>query len=375
MRSGFTTGSCSAAAAKAAAFMLLGGNRTEQIGIRTPAGPVYEAQICEIVIEENSVTCGVIKDAGDDPDVTDKALILAEVTRVPDGKRAVMIEGGEGVGVVTRPGLDQPVGCSAINSVPRKMITQEVTEVMDLFDCPDSLRVVISVPDGGELAKKTFNPRLGITGGISIIGTTGIVEPMSTRSILETIRLELNQKKEEGRQIAVVSPGNYGLDFMKKQYGYDLNRAVKCANYIGDTIDIVRELGYGKMLLVGHVGKLIKLSGGIMNTHSKEADCRMELMASAAFRAGADRETLKKILNSVSTEEAYGYLLDAKIAGSSFRAVMERIGFYVKKRAGDTPEIACIVYSNQWGLLGKTENADAMIAEVLAEDKKEKEHD
>lgn len=382
MRNGFTTGSCAAAAAKAAVTMLLGGSRVEKVKINTPAGVVYEADIAEIRIKEDEVRCGVRKDAGDDPDITDGALIVATVSVMKgdgaetfqnagaeacrdagaearnDAATRIRIEGGEGVGVVTRPGLDQPVGQPAINSVPRAMITEAVSDVMDFFDCGASLRVVLSVPGGAELAEKTMNPRIGIVGGISIIGTSGIVEPMSTRALLETIRLELKQRQEEGARVAVVSPGNYGKDFMRKTYGYDLNQAVKCSNFIGDTIDMVKDLGFQKMLLVGHVGKLIKVSGGIMNTHSAEADCRMELLTAAAVRSGASADTVRRILDCVSTEEACDFLAEEGIEEACFSDIMKRISYYLNKRAGEGLDVQCMMYSNSRGLLGCTPLAE-----------------
>ena len=358
LRSGFTTGSCAAAAAKAAASMLLLGSRKNSIRISTPAGIDYEPLIEDMVIENDFVSCGVRKDSGDDPDITNGILIYASVSLVRDGLSRIFIDGGKGIGRVTRPGLDQMTGNAAINSVPRRMIEDEVREVMDISDCTDSLNVIISAPDGEEIAKKTFNPRLGIEGGISIIGTSGIVEPMSTRALLDTIRVELNQKKALGADIAVVTPGNYGLEFMKEHYGYDLEKAVKCSNYIGETIDMARDIGFKKMIIVGHVGKLIKVSGGIMNTHSHEADCRMELLAAAAFKCGADSETLNSILDSLSTEEAYEYLVKCNIQKECFEYVMKRISYYLNKRATDELRVECIVYSNRFGLLGKTESAD-----------------
>ncbi len=364
MRTGFTTGSCAAAAAKAATEMLLGGNRISEVKIVTPAGVVYCPEIEEIREENGHIACAVRKDAGDDPDVTDGMLIFAEASVKEDGSGSVYIDGGRGIGRVTRPGLDQPVGNAAINSVPRTMIDSQVRSLMEAHDFHDSIRITIYAPEGEEIAEKTFNPRLGITGGISIIGTTGIVEPMSTKALIDTIRVELRQQKEMGAKIAVVSPGNYGLEFMKTAYGYDLDRAVKCANYIGDAIDLARELGFDRMLLVGHIGKLIKVSGGIMNTHSREADSRMELMAAAAIRAGADRETLLGILDAVSTEEAYALLESAGIAEKTMQHVMERIGFYLKKRAGHL-EIRCMVYANRYGLLGQSEGAEDWIREVV----------
>ena len=275
MRYGFTTGSCAAAAAKAAAYMLLSGMEKTEITIETPKGIPYTAQITDIQRKECAVTCAVIKDGGDDPDVTTGSRIVARVTlpeEQPDSgeKRTqaeILIDGGTGVGRVTKPGLDQPVGNAAINHVPREMIAKEVLEVCDLMDYKGNLQVIISVPEGEAIAKQTFNPRLGIVGGISILGTSGIVEPMSNQALLDTIRVELNQRRAEGFDYIAVAPGNYGLDFMKKAYGYDLDKSVKCSNFIGVTIDMAVECGFTRMLLTGHIGKLIKVAGGIMNAH------------------------------------------------------------------------------------------------------------
>ncbi|MCR5419621.1 MAG: cobalt-precorrin-5B (C(1))-methyltransferase CbiD [Lachnospiraceae bacterium] len=361
MNYGFTTGSCAAAAAKAAIYMLLSGNIKKSIKIDTPAGITYTPDILDIKVNEDNCSCGVKKYSGDDPDITNNAYIYARVEIIRDNMGNIHIDGGPGVGRVTRPGLDQPVGNAAINSVPRSMIDKEVRQVMELYDCRDSVNVIIYVPEGEELAEKTFNKRLGILGGISIIGTTGIVEPMSTRAILETIKVELSQKKAEGYENIVISPGNYGMNFMKEKYGYDLEKAVKCSNYIGPAIDMASEAGFKKVLLVGHIGKLIKVSGGIMNTHSAEGDCRMELMAAAAIRSGGSKESLKAVLNCVSTEEAYEILYKEGIAGKCMEYIMERISYYLNKRAKGIIKVECITYSNQWGLLGKTENAEELL--------------
>ena len=366
MTKGFTTGSCAAAASKAAAYMLLSGNKKYNIEIDTPAGIKYSPRIEEVEIGEEYVSCAVRKESGDDPDITNGILVFSRVSIDKNDtiKKRITIDGGKGIGRVTRPGLDQPVGNAAINSVPRQMIEAEVRQVMEFFDFDGNLNVEISIPEGEKLAEKTFNPRLGIDGGISVIGTTGIVEPMSTKALLDTIKVELRQIKEMGQTVAVVSPGNYGLDFMKESFDYDLDKAVKCSNYIGDTIDMARELGFKKMLLCGHVGKLIKVSGGIMNTHSKEGDCRMELMATAAIRSGASTETLNDILNCVSTEEAIEIYKTANIEKKCFEYIMDKIDFYLNKRGAGEIQIQCIVYSNKFGLLGQTEEAEKYLEEA-----------
>jgi len=361
LRSGFTTGSCAAAAAKAAAYMLLFGTEKKNITILTPKGIEYSPDILDIKREESFVSCAVRKDAGDDPDVTNGALIYARVEvkeQDQSGTVTVEIDGGKGVGRVTKPGLDQPVGNAAINHVPREMITKEVTEVAKLADFSGTLSVVVSVPEGEEIAEKTFNPRLGITGGISIIGTSGVVEPMSTKAILDTIRVELNQRRALGYDYVAVAPGNYGKDYMLSAWGYELDRSVKCSNFIGDTIDMAAELGFKNMLLTGHIGKLVKLSGGIMNTHSREGDCRMELIAAAAAREGADNETLRSVLDCIVTEEAIKHLEKAGLKDKVMNRIMDRAMYYLQKRAAGRMEIECIMYSNEYGNLAQSKGVE-----------------
>lgn len=368
LRKGFTTGSCGAAAAKAALYMLLTGSVKDEIEIITPGGAVFRTEVKDIFREGNRVRCAVVKDGGDDPDVTTGLHVTAEVCAEEriDGPLEIRIEGGPGVGRVTLPGLDQPVGNAAINRVPRQMIEKELSELAELLDFRGRIRVILSVPGGEAAAERTFNPRLGIEGGISILGTTGIVEPMSTRAILDTIRVELNQRKALGDRIAAVSPGNYGLNFMKETYGYDLNRSVKCSNYVGDTVDMVREMDFRGMLLTGHIGKLIKVSGGIMNTHSKEGDARMELLTAGVIRAGGSMDTLRGILNCRVTEEALGIIQaeSPALLRRSMESVMDRILYYLRKRAGEELPVECILYSNEFGLLAASPGAMDMLEKL-----------
>lgn len=379
MRYGFTTGSCAAAASKAAAYMLLTGKLKQDITIQTPKGIVFHAEILEITRGEKEVTCAVRKDGGDDPDITTGALIFSTVRignqikksvtesvgALEQKKAEILIDGGTGVGRVTKPGLDQPVGNAAINHVPREMIAKEVQEVCALADYTGTLEIIISVPTGEKLAEQTFNPRLGIVGGISILGTSGIVEPMSSQALLDTIKVELNQKKAEGYPVAAVSPGNYGLDFMKNTYHYDLDRSVKCSNFIGDTIDMAIAAGFEKMLLTGHIGKLVKVAGGIMNTHSKEGDCRMELLVAAGVRNQVPYPVLDEILQCVTTEEAVRKLEVCGKKDAVMQDLLAKIMFYLKKRAAGKMQIEVILYSNEFGELAKSEGAEAFLQELL----------
>ena len=389
MRYGFTTGSCAAAAAKAAAYMLLTGREKTKITIETPKGIPYTAQIRDICRKEREVSCAVEKDGGDDPDITTGALICARVSLPQEeGREAgeagkdlgakagtvrspeqaqIVIDGGFGVGRVTKPGLDQPVGNAAINHVPREMIEREVLQVCQVLDYCGSLSVEISVPEGEHLAERTFNPRLGIVGGISILGTSGVVEPMSTQAILDTIRVELRQQRALGREDVVISPGNYGLDFLKNTYHYNLDKSVKCSNFIGLTIDMAVEEGFKRLLLAGHIGKLIKVAGGIMNTHSREGDCRMELLTAFAVKCGVAAEDAEKLLSCVTTEEAVRILDECGRRQEVMDHAMERILFYLEKRAQGKLAIECIMYANDFGALAKSKEAEEWFT-LLAQD-------
>lgn len=378
MRYGFTTGSCAAAASKAAAYMLLTGNKKESISIMTPKGILFHARILEIIRTEQEVTCAVEKDGGDDPDITTGALIYSTVrfrtssekimeeefpekNKMQEKNNRIFIEGGKGVGRVTKPGLDQPVGNAAINHVPREMITKEVQEVCTLTDFSGDLDIIISVPEGERLAEQTFNPRLGIIGGISILGTSGIVEPMSAQALLDTIRVELNQKKAQGYEIAAVSPGNYGLDYMKRTYQYDLDQSVKCSNFVGDTIDMAIEIGFSKMLFTGHIGKLVKVAGGMMNTHSKEGDCRMEILTAAAVKNQVPYAVLEDILQCVTTEEALRKLDACGKKEAVMQDLLKKICFYMNKRTAGKMQIEVILYSNDFGELAKSDGAESFL--------------
>ncbi len=357
LRLGYTTGSCAAAASKAAAYMLLSGRRKERITLQTPKGITLELDIEDIRMTDSAVSCAVRKDAGDDPDITDGALVYSTVSFCD--APGVRIDGGEGVGRVTKPGLDQPVGNAAINSVPRSMIVENVEEVMRLFDCTGGLAAVISIPNGAELAKKTFNPRLGIVGGISVLGTTGIVEPMSEKALVDTIRTELAQRRALGHEKVLLTPGNYGAEFIKTVLRIDPDKAVQTSNFIGDSLDICSSLGFNKILLIGHIGKLIKLAGNMMNTHSKYGDCRMEIIASHAGAAGAAPELIGDILGCVACDEAVRLMREADPAleRRALDSAVKRAHANLARRAGEGAGVEMIMFSKEYGILGETENA------------------
>ena len=362
LRLGYTTGSCAAAAAKAAAWMLLTGRRKETITLDTPKGIRLELAVREITMRADSVSCAIEKDSGDDPDVTKGTLIFASVRRTDEP--GVHIDGGEGVGRVTKRGLDQPVGNAAINSVPRQMIRENVEEVMALTDSSGGLDVVISAPEGEALAKKTFNPRLGIVGGISILGTTGIVEPMSEAALVETIRVELRQRRAMGKEYALLTPGNYGSDFIRQNLDVDLNTAVQVSNFLGDALDICRALGFRGALLVGHVGKLVKTAGGMMNTHSKYGDCRMDILAAHAGMAGVRPARIAEIMDCAACDDAVRILREEGQDDAVLKSVTEKVMFHLQHRAGDM-EMGVIIFSKEYGILGESPNARALLKKIL----------
>ena len=286
LRCGYTTGTCAALAAAGAASLLLSGEAPRALSLITPKGIPVTVEPVELFWENGAAVCGVAKDGGDDADATDGLVIRARVETIEEPE--IRIDGGEGVGRVTKPGLDQPPGAAAINRVPRRMIEEQARRVCDTLGYAGGLSVCISVPGGEEAAKRTFNPMLGIEGGISILGTSGIVEPMSEKALVDTIAVELRQAAALGARDVILTPGNYGETFLRDHPQAARGvPVVKCSNFIGDALDLAGNRGFSQVLLVGHAGKLVKLAAGVMNTHSRYADGRAEVFCAHAAVCGA----------------------------------------------------------------------------------------
>ena len=361
MRCGITTGTCASLAASGAAQLLLAGTAPSSLALTTPKGLTVEVEPVFCRLEGLQAVCAVRKDAGDDPDVTDGLLIIASVRKTGQGIR---VDGGTGVGRVTKKGLDQPVGAAAINSVPRRMIASAAEAVCAETGYAGGLDIVISVPEGEEIARKTFNPMLGIEGGISILGTSGIVEPMSEQAIVDTIELEIRQAAENGVQNLIAVPGNYGLDFLKQQFPLPADiPVVKCSNYLGDTIDIALTQGMQSLLLVGHIGKLVKLAGGIMNTHSRMADCRCELFCAHAALCGADASLCRALMDQPTSDGCLALLESANLKDAVLRSLLEAIQRHLDRRTHQAMRTGAVVFSNEAGLLGMTETAGQLLKE------------
>ncbi len=359
LRCGYTTGTCAALAASAAARLLLMGEAPETVRLVTPRGTVAAVAPEYCRLDGDAAVCAVRKDAGDDPDATDGCLVCAAVRKTASG---VAIDGGEGVGRVTKPGLDQPVGAAAINTVPRRMIADEVRAVCEEARYDGGVSVVISVPEGAALAKKTFNPMLGIEGGISILGTSGVVEPMSERAIVDTVETELRQKRAEGASRVVLTPGNYGADFLSASGLVPAAiPCVKYSNFLGDALDLAAAQGFADALLVGHIGKLVKLAGGIMNTHSKYADCRAELFCAHAALCGADAAVCKKLMDAAATDACMAVLDEAGLRARVLESLFAAMQRQLDRRVGDALRVGAVLFSNEYGLLGMTETAKAIL--------------
>lgn len=366
LRRGYTTGSCAAAASKAAAIMLLGGEILETVYLMTPRGIGLTLTVQEIERKENSVSCGIIKDSGDDPDVTNGMMVYAKVEKT-DTPYEIRIDGGEGIGRVTKPGLDQPEGNAAINSTPRRMITEELRQVCEDYGYTGGLNVTISAPAGAEIAKKTFNPRLGIVGGLSILGTTGIVEPMSDEAVVETIRTELSMRAASGKTVVLFTPGNYGADYIKNELYINPEISVTTSNFIGDAFALAAESGFRGALLVGHIGKLIKVAGGMFNTHSRYGDCRMEIFASHAGMCGASADMVRRIMDSAMADDMLAILEEAGLRQTVMDSIMSSMHFHLNHRPVGNMTVGAATFSNVHGILGKTADADQLLEQIRKE--------
>ena len=368
MRFGYTTGSCAAAACKGATEILLGGKLQETVTLMTPKGILLTLELKDIQIETDKVTCAIRKDAGDDPDTTNGILVYATVEKTKE--QGITLDGGIGVGRVTKAGLSQKIGEAAINPVPKSMILRAATEIAEKYDYEGGLKIIIAVPEGVEIGKKTFNPRLGIVGGISILGTSGIVEPMSEAALVQSIRVEMKQHFSQGEEYLLVTPGNYGADYLREHMDLPYEKNIKCSNYVGETIDMAIDMGVKGILFIAHIGKFVKVAAGIMNTHSHSADARMEVLASNAIRAGAPLECAREILNASTTDEALDILNRYQMTQGTMKEVLDRIQFYLNHRSYEQILLGAVVFSNTCGYLGQTADAAKLIEKINIQNKR-----
>ena len=361
LRCGYTTGTCAALGAAGAARLLLTGREPETVALRTPKGIVVEVapQFCRLTAD--GAACAIVKDGGDDIDATTGLPVIAAVTLLPGAPRTVTIDGGAGVGRVTKPGLDQPVGAAAINRVPRQMITEALLREADAVGYGGGFAVVISIEGGEAAAKRTFNPHLGVEGGLSVLGTSGIVEPMSQQALLDTLQIEIHQAALKSRRL-ILAPGNYGLDYLAANYpALHEIPVVKISNFIGEALDMAAAEHFAEVLLVGHVGKLVKLAGGIMNTHSRCADCRTELFCAHAALCGADAATCRALMDAATTDACLDILDAAQLREPVMASLLPAIQLHLDRRAAGAFKVGAVLFSNRNGPLGQTKTADTLL--------------
>ena len=362
MRFGYTTGSCAAGAACGAVRMLLSGKGLKEIHLMTPKGILLNLELQDVNRGDSWVSCGVKKDGGDDPDTTNGLLIYVKAEKT--GEKGILLDGGEGVGRVTKPGLSQKIGEAAINPVPRSMILKEAEAACEEYGYSGGLRLTVYVPEGEKTAQKTFNPRLGIVGGISILGTSGIVEPMSEKALIRSIEVEMNQHFSQGEEYILATPGNYGADYLREHMDLPFEKNIKCSNYVGETIDMAIDMGVRGILFVAHIGKFVKVAAGIMNTHSHHGDGRMEVLCASAIRAGGELSCARKILECSTTDEALRVLDEYGILKETMAVVMDKIQFYLDHRSYEQILLGAVVFSNVYGYLGQTRDAARLIRKI-----------
>lgn len=377
LRLGITTGTCSAAAAQAAAMQLLLGVESHAVTLRTPKGMTVSVPVYLLESDSRKASYKVVKDSGDDPDVTNGTDVCVTVEYVKqrvreqtDGSQDssctftsesfpyLTLDGGIGIGRVTKEGLEQAVGQAAINRVPRQMIFAAVADVCEKANVCEPLHITVWMPEGETLAKRTFNPKLGIEGGLSVLGTSGILEPMSEQAIVATIETEIRQLHAVGEEKVLVTPGNYGQAYASEYLGLDLAKSVKSSNYIGDTIDLAISYGMKDFLLVGNIGKLVKLAAGIFNTHSKVADGRGEIFAVHAAMAGAGANVVQEIYNCINTDRMLDVVEREGLREAVMQSILATIEKHVAGRIGDAMRFGVIVFSEKYGYLGQTSDAE-----------------
>lgn len=352
---GYTTGSCAAGAAKAATYMILTKETLETVNIDTPKGIPLNLKVENVDINNAFAQCSIQKDGGDDIDATHKMHIYAKAELIDSNE--IIIDGGIGIGRVTKKGLGIEIGKAAINKTPISMIQSEVRKVIG---DTKGVKITIFAPEGETIAKKTFNPRLGIVGGISIIGTTGIVEPMSDEGWKKSLSIELEMKKAQGMDKVILVPGNHGEMFIKESLGIDSKYIVRTSNFIGYMLKEAQRIGFKKILMAGHLGKYVKIAGGIFNTHSKVADARNEILIANLALMNAPFELINKVNECLTTEEFIEILEDDKY--KKYKEIYNILSEKCKKRIDiymndDEIDIEVMIFSMEKKLLGESKKA------------------
>lgn len=345
LRSGYTTGTCAAAAAKAAVRLLRDGIREEEVEVGLPDGERVRFPVVLAHRNEVAGLAAVRKDAGDDPDITHGVLIKASVSLIEG--RDILFEAGEGVGRITKPGLSLPVGEAAINPVPREQIRRAVREVTD-----QGLRIVISIPGGEELAAKTFNPRLGVMGGLSILGTQGRVRPFSCPALRESLKLALNVAWAGGIKAPVFVPGHIGERAARKHFSLIPDQVIEVSNEWGFMLDCLTEYNFEHLLVLGHPGKLTKLAENQWDTHSSRSKSALAFVEKAAL------EIVKQPLPISSTVEGLIMAISNEDRKALGDLLASRVNDAVRDRLGKRIAVATVLVNLQGEWLGVSGNLE-----------------
>ena len=361
LRKGFTTGTCATAATAAAISMILNQDIEEKVTVSTANGVEVTMDIKDPSFGELTASAAVEKDGGDDADATHGLLIYSTVTLLPDSND-IEIDGGEGVGRVTQKGLKCDVGMAAINPTPRAMIEKTARQLLGP-NC--GAKIIISVPGGEETAKLTYNSRLGIVGGISILGTTGIVNPMSEESWKASITIELTMLYNQGYRSVVLAPGNYGEDFATNVLGIPPHRIVNMSNFVGHVLKEVQRIGFTRVLMVGHMGKFVKVAGGIFSTHSKDSDARMEIIMANLALLGAPVELLENVDQCITTDAA-GTFIEEYHYEEVYQVLVDKMKFRSERLLRNRkPEVSIdvVTFGTEAGYLASTQTLEEIAEE------------
>lgn len=366
LRNGYTTGTCAAAATKAALLSLLYDVSLTEVEVMSPKGEELVLPISLLRKRKNFVSAAVRKDAGDDPDVTNgihicvKVSLIREIPKIRRGfiKEHSFIYGGRGVGLVTKKGLQVAVGKSAINPGPQKMIEQVAKDL--LSDTEWKALVCIYIPEGRAKASQTYNPKMGVMDGISVLGSTGIVKAMSEEALKESMFTELRVLRfDKKRKWVIFAFGNYGKRYCE-ELGLDMEQLIIISNFVGFMIESAIKLGFQKVLLLGHIGKAVKIAGGIFHTHSRVADGRLETMLANAFVYGEKKEVLEKIIQSNTVEEACNYIEDKRFFSYLSNRIRQKMIEYSRKDGFDAE---VLLFSFEHGTLGQSDDFMKMVGE------------
>lgn len=360
LRSGYTTGACAAAAAKAATMALIHQRRIDHVDIRLPAGEHVRFKIAKLIFDSVHAVSSVIKDAGDDPDVTNKAEIRAEVNWLNehqthlDESRLIILEGGEGVGIVTKPGLPVDIGSPAINPVPKRMIRESVKEAIESGKPGRPLRVIISVPKGRDIARRTLNSRLGIVGGISILGTTGIVKPISLDAYRDTIRISIDVAAASGIKQIVLTPGRSSEKVAERITNLPKEGYILMGDHADYSLRYAYEKGIRNIIIVGQLGKLSKIAAGNFATHVKDASVNRQKMAEWGMEAGLGREDIEAIRMGNTTRQISGYMVE-KGFKAFFNIVAREVISSIRGYLDREAKVRCILISGDGVILADRE--------------------